>query len=150
MAPATINPDNALGYLVYRASRALVNGLAKSFAAAGHDVTVAQWRVMVNLWLKDGQSQQELGQATGKEKTSITRLIHGMEKRSLVVRVPDQQDRRQNLIYLTHKGRELQSDLMSLALQNLASAQSGIAPQDLETCKEVLRQVIANLRATPE
>jgi len=142
--------NSSLGYLVYRAGRALVNGLSKSFTAAGYDVTVEQWRVMVNLWKRDGQTQQELSQATGKKKTSITRLIHGMEKRNLVVRVPDKNDRRHNLIYLTHKGKQLQNDLMALAQHNLAIAQTGIAPRDLEQCKKVLSRVIGNLQETPE
>jgi DNA-binding MarR family transcriptional regulator len=142
--------ESSLGYLVYRAARALVNGLSKRFTAADYDVTVEQWRVMMMLWNRDGQTQQELSEATGKKKTSITRLIHGMEKRSLVVRVPDQRDHRQNLIYLTRKGKELQNDLMALARQNVATAQAGIAARDLETCKEVLRQVIGNLQAIPE
>ena len=93
-----IDLNNSLGYLVNHAARTLVNGLSKNFAEAGWDVTAEQWRVLVNLWDKDGRTQQELSQATGKKKTSITRLIHGMEKRNLVVRVPDQRDRRQNLI----------------------------------------------------
>ncbi len=136
--------DNSLGYLVNRAARALVNGLTKKFSAAGCDVTVEQWRVLLNLWERDGRTQQELSQATGKKKTSITRLINGMEKRNLVVRVPDQSDRRHNLIYLTHKGRALEERLLALAMQNMKRAQTGIAPQDLAVCKAVLRRVIEN------
>lgn len=140
--------DNSLGYLVNRAARALVNGLTQKFSAAGLDVTAEQWRVLLNLWERDGRTQQELSQATDKKKTSITRLINGMEKRNLVVRVPDQNDRRHNLIYLTHKGRDLQEELLALAWQNMKKAQAGIASEDLDTCKEVLRNVIANLLAT--
>lgn len=137
---------NSLGYLVSRASRAMANGLAKRFAASDCDVTVEQWRVMVNLWLCDGQTQKELSQATDKGKTSITRLIHGMEKRNLVVRVPDQNDGRLKRIYLTHKGRELQDELIVLAAQNQDQAQTGIDKEQLEICMDVLRRVIENLR----
>ena len=141
--------DDSLGYLVNRTARALVNRLSENFSRAGFDVTPEQWRVLVNLWAEDGRTQQALSQATDKKKTSITRLIHGMVKRSLVVRVPDGSDRRQNLIYLTHKGRQLQSGLSVQAKKTLDQAQAGINPQDLAVCKQVLRQVIKNIHMSP-
>lgn len=134
-----------MGYIVGRAGRAMANRLNHNFEAAGYDVTCEQWGVLMNLWQKNGQSQKDLAGVTCKDKTSITRLIHGLEKRNLVVRVPDGSDGRQKLIYLTNKGKAFQQELLQLVQKTLAQAQEGIQNRDLENCKKVLRQVVSNL-----
>jgi len=137
--------EESLGYIVGRAGRAMANRLNHNFEKAGYDVTCEQWAVLMNLWQKNGQSQKDLAGVTCKDKTSITRLIHGLERRNLVVRVPDGSDGRQKLIYLTNKGKAFQQELLQLVQKMLAQAQEGIRKHDLENCKKVLRQVALNL-----
>ena len=70
--------EESLGYATGRAARALGTRLNRNFAEAGYDVTCEQWSVLVNLWQKNGQSQQDLAGTTCKDKTSMTRLIDNM------------------------------------------------------------------------
>jgi MarR family transcriptional regulator, organic hydroperoxide resistance regulator len=138
--------DNSFGTIVHWAERALINRLSKNFRSAGYDITVEQWRVIANLWNREGQSQRELAAAVRKDKTGMTRILNGMEKRNLVVRTPDKTDARNKLIYLTRKGREIQQALVVLTRRTLDEALNGITEEDLEGCKSVLRRVIGNLR----
>ena len=137
--------EDSLGYIIGRASRAMANRLNQNFEQAGYDVTCEQWAVLVNLWQKNGQSQKELAGVTCKDKTSITRLIDGLEKKNVVVRIPDRIDGRQKLIYLTNKGKEFQQKLLSVVQKTLLEAQKEIKPNDLKVCKDVLRQVAQNM-----
>ena len=137
--------DNSFGTIVHWAERALINRLNQNFRSGGYDITVEQWRVLVNLWNREGQSQRELAEAVHKDKTGMTRILNGMEKRDLVVRTPDNADGRNNLIYLTRKGRELQQALVVLTRKTLDEALHGIAEEELERSKNVLRRVIRNL-----
>ncbi len=123
----------------------MANRLNHNFEKAGYDVTCEQWAVLMNLWHKNGQSQKDLAGITCKDKTSITRLLDGLEKKNLVVRTPDKKDARQKLIYLTNQGKAFQQELLKLVKQTLAEAQKGIRPSDLKVCKGVLRQVARNL-----
>ena len=93
------NSDQSLFSLIKRTSKAFRERVYQSFAEAGHDVTGEQMRILWYLWGKDGQIQQDLANVVHKDKTCITRIIDSMEKRDLVVRIPDKMDRRQNLIY---------------------------------------------------
>ena len=68
-----------------------------------------------------------------------------MEKHNLVVRVPDQNDRRVKLIYLTHQGKELQQLLTDGIMQSEQEALEGIDKQELEVCLKVLQQICTNL-----
>ena len=107
--------EQSLLFLIKRTSRNFRKRLNRSFAKAGHDVTTEQWRILRCLQYQDGQRQQDLADVVHKDKTSITRIIDSMEKRDLVVRIPDRLDRRQKLIYLTNKGKRLQEELMQIA-----------------------------------
>jgi DNA-binding MarR family transcriptional regulator len=98
------------------------------------------------LWKEDGKSQQELCNATFRDKPSITRLVDNLEKLQLVKRVPSENDRRINLIYLTRPAQRLQEETMELAEATLNEALEGVPPERVDICKEVLQIVYDNLR----
>jgi DNA-binding MarR family transcriptional regulator len=139
------NIQENLSYLLTRVVRASINRLQKSFVTAGQDVTVEQWMLLVLLWIRDGQHQQQLADALGKDRTTVTRLIDGLEKQNLLIRIPDTESQRQKLIYLTYKGRELEQTLMPLEYENTLRQEFGIAAEDLAICKKVLKNVFDNL-----
>ena len=141
----TYKLEESLGYMMGRAARSMGMRLNHNFLEAGHNVTCEQWGVLVNLWRRNGQSQQELAGTTCKGKTSVTRLIDILEKRNLVVRTPDKVDRRQKLIYLTNKGKEFQQELLYIVEKTLNEAQQSIHAKDIDTCKKVLCRVYENL-----
>jgi DNA-binding MarR family transcriptional regulator len=141
--------ENSFGSIVRRADIALINRLNQNFKNTGYDITTEQYRVLVNLWNKDGQNQQELAEATRKNKTSMTRLLNRLEKRNLVVRVPYNLDNRNKLVYLTNKGKKIPEALANLAKKTLREAQSGISEKNIEICKRVLHDVLDNLYSLP-
>lgn len=137
--------EASLGYLAHRAARDLANDLGRRFAAAGLPLTVEQWRVLTRLWGRDGQTQQDLAQGLMQEKTGISRLVDGLESRSLVVRSRDGQDHRKRRVYLTMEGRKLQRRCQEAAQESQEQAVRGVKPGDLERCLTVLAAVSLNL-----
>lgn len=137
--------EQSLFSLIKRTSKAFRRRLNHRFAEAGHDVTSEQWRILRCLWHKDGQRQQDLADVVHKDKTSITRIVDCMERRDLVVRVHDRLDRRQNLIYLTNKGKRLQEELIQIARRISVEAYQGVAPEDLDIVRRVLTTLHDNL-----
>jgi DNA-binding MarR family transcriptional regulator len=101
---------------------------------------------LYHLWKEDGKSQQELCNATFRDKPSITRLVDNLEKLQLVKRVPSEQDRRINLIYLTKYSQKLQEQTMDMAEETLNEALGGVAADRIDICKEVLQMVYDNLK----
>jgi len=138
--------EDSIGSIIRRAHRVLINKLNKYFRENGYDVTTEQYRIFINLWNKGGQNQQELADATLKNKTSIARLLNGLEEKKLVARVPDKIDRRNKLIYLTRRGKKLPENLAELAKKTLKEAQIGISEDEIEVCKKVLSKIIQNLK----
>ena len=128
-----------------KASIAIARRLQKKFNASGLNLTIEQWSILYHLWKEDGKSQQELCNATFRDKPSITRLVDNLEKLNLVKRVADEKDRRINKVYLTKAAQKLQEETMQLADETLNEALEGVPPEQVNLCKAVLQQVYDNL-----
>jgi DNA-binding MarR family transcriptional regulator len=133
-------------FVTGKASTAIARRLQKKFNNAALNLTIEQWSVLYHLWKQEGMSQQELCNATFRDKPSITRLVDNLEKLDLVKRVPSENDRRINLIYLTKQSQKLQEQSMILAEETLNEALETVPVEKIEVCKEVLQIVYDNLK----
>ncbi len=133
-------------FITGKASTAIARRLQKKFNAAGLSITIEQWSVLYHLWKQEGISQQELCNATFRDKPSITRLVDNLEKLNLVKRVASENDRRINLIYLTKQAQKLQEEAMLIAEETLNEALETVPTEKVDVCKEVLQIVYDNLK----
>ena len=133
-------------FITGKASTALARRLQRNFKQNKIDITIEQWSVLYHLWKEDGLSQQQLCDATFRDKPSITRLVDNLEKLNLVKRVASENDRRINLIYLTKQAQKLQEETMVLAEETLNEALETVPTDKVDVCKEVLQLVYDNLK----
>ena len=133
-------------FITGKASTAIARRLQKKFNASGLNLTIEQWSVLYHLWKQDGISQQELCNATFRDKPSITRLVDNLEKLNLVKRVASQHDRRINLVFLTKQAQKMHEETMELAEETLNEALKTVPADKIEVCKEVLQIVYDNLK----
>ena len=132
-------------FITGKASTAIARRLQKNFKEASIDITIEQWSVLYHLWKQDGQSQQQLCEATFRDKPSITRLVDNLEKSKLVKRVASKNDRRSNLIFLTKDAKSLEQKTMDVANRTLNESLEGVTNGQVEIAKEVLQMVYDNL-----
>ena len=116
-----------------KVSAAINRKLSRNFRQNGLEITPEQWTVLIFLWEKDGVTQQELCNATFKDKPSMTRIS-------------DKKDRRTNLIHLTKDGKELEERARVIANQTLKEALKGITIEELSVSQEVLRKIFFNTK----
>ena len=128
-----------------KVSAAINRKLFRNFRMNGVDITPEQWTVLLFLWEKDGVTQQELCNATYRDKPSMTRLIDNMERLHLVVRISDKKDRRINLIHLTKDGRDLETMARPVANQTLKEALKGVTLDELRVGQELLKKIFFNM-----
>lgn len=133
-------------FITGKASTAVARRLQKNFKDAEIEITIEQWSVLYHLWKEDGQSQQQLCEATFRDKPSITRLVDNLEKSKLVKRVASKNDRRSNLIFLTKEAKNLEQKTMDVANRTLNEALEGVSNGQIEIAKEVLQKVYDNLK----
>src|ERR1043165_8340224 len=79
-------------FITGKASTAIARRLQRNFKQSGVDITIEQWSVLYHLWKQEGLSQQQLCDATFRDKPGITRLVDNLEKIRLVKRMPSKED----------------------------------------------------------
>lgn len=129
-----------------KVSAAINRKLHRNFRQYNVDITPEQWTILLYLWEKDGVTQQELCNATFKDKPSMTRLIDNMERMNLVVRISSKTDRRINQIHLTRTGRDLEEKSLYIANKTLKEALRGLTIEELRISQNVLRKVFSNTK----
>ncbi len=92
---------------VLGASRALVAVAARSLADLADDVTLAQYRVLVELASRGPQRSAEIAQTLGVERSTAGRMCDRLLRKGLVQRRRESGDRRAVRISLTKAGRDL-------------------------------------------
>lgn len=75
------------------------------------EITPAQYGVLSCLWQNYPQTPKQIGGALFLEASSISGILDRMQKKELIIREIDQDNRRNILIYPTEKGKNLQKDI---------------------------------------
>jgi MarR family transcriptional regulator, organic hydroperoxide resistance regulator len=137
--------DRAIGFWIHRVLTASRLEMYRRFREQGEDITPEQWAVLIRLWEKDGITQSELSEATFRDKPTMSRIVDSMEGRGLVERRVDPNDARARLIHLTRRGRALRTKLVPVAEDIVKRMTRGIDTRALETTRDSLRRMFANL-----
>lgn len=137
--------ENNIGFYIGFTANVLKNELIRRFHENGYEITHSQWLILMMLWQKDGRNQNELTSLMYREKTTITRVIEGMEKRGLIFREIDTKDRRNKLCYLTDEGNLLKTKLIPIVQEINDQAISNIDSQEFDIFKNIIKKVLTNL-----
>ena len=129
-----------------KVSLAINRKLTKNFRLKGIDITPEQWTILLFLWDKDGVTQQELCNATFKDKPSMTRLIDAMERQHLVVRISDTNRRRLTLLSVPTERRARHETARPIANQTLMEALRGVKLEEVKLGQELLRKIFYNIK----
>lgn len=111
----------------------------------GINVTPEQYLVLDILWENQPLSQQKIADMIQKDKNSVTKIIDSLEKKNLVSRIVDKNDRRINIIELTEEGRNLEKIATDVAIKFMNDVVQDIDKQDLDSYMKVMRQMKNNL-----
>lgn len=137
--------SKSLIFLTNRIGRMLAHTIRKRFSEQELSLKSEHMGILSDLWQQDGIRQQDLVVSTIKNKGTIARALNFLEKENIVLRVPDKEDKRSKLIYLTHKGKQLQAKIIPVAFQAQQEITKNINPAELKTCLKVLSQIYQNL-----
>lgn len=138
--------DENIIYQIGETSRLVHKRITAIFSERGFDVTVEQFGVLALLWYKEGVKQQDIADGLKRNKTTITRIVENMINRNLIVKVPDQLDKRNKLIYLTQKGKALQKEMVESSGLVYYQTISNITSKDIDKCLVILIQMMKNLQ----
>jgi len=133
------------GVISGRASTAINRRLYRDFRTNELAITPEQWIILMFLSFGDGITQRELANLTFKDRPSITRLLDNLEKRSLIARLADKTDKRNNLIFITKIGTSINQKAREIALKTMKIALEGISEEEVKFGERILKKIFKNL-----
>lgn len=136
---AEITLDSQLCFALYSASNTIDQYYRPLLEE--HDLTYAQYIVLMALAEKDNVSITSLANRLGLSKATMTPLLRRLEGRNLLRREMAEGDERQKFIHLTPEGRELWSE--SCKVTDKVFEKTKLTPDEAATlvalCKRITR-----------
>lgn len=133
---------STFGILFDLTARSFSTHLTNEFSKKGINLTAEQFKVLVILYNKNGLSQQKIADQIAKDKTSVTRLIHGLEKRNFVSRKRSKADLRHRFIYLTDEGKAIQKKVDKIYLKTIEEVFSAYDRKQIKEFRNFLKHAI--------
>ena len=93
------------GYIIERTAKRLKRSFQQTLTALEADITVDQWVLLDLISKQPGISQNEIAEATAKDRPTVTRILDRLEDKQLVERKSDDDDRRKFGLYATRAGK---------------------------------------------
>jgi DNA-binding MarR family transcriptional regulator len=124
---------------VLGASRALVAVAARSLADLAEDVTLAQYRALVELAARGAQRPADLASGLGVDPSTATRMCDRLVRKRLVQRRRIRADRRGVRISLTGAGRALVEEVTRRRRVEIAKIVRRMPRTDRDSALRALR-----------
>jgi len=90
---------------------------------------------------KEEVTLKDMAEKLGKDKSAILRMIDLLEKKELVRRVVDQNDRRKNQLLVTKKGERLIAEFREVELELNCKLMEGLSDADMLTFYKVVDHI---------
>ena len=128
-----------LGYLLKHAFLELEE--LHAVHLAGSAVNVRELSVLLLLNGREPESQQQAAERLGVDRTTMVGLLDGLESKELVVREPDQADRRRNVVVLTDAGRAALKDAKAASDKAERQLLADLSPREAERLRDLLARI---------
>jgi DNA-binding MarR family transcriptional regulator len=96
-----------------------------------------------------GISQQDLSAKLGIHPSRLVAILDELERRELLERKPNADDRRQYALYVTEKGREILTKIGQIARQHQDALCASLTGEEREKLADLLRKIADEQGLTP-
>ena len=141
--PPALPLERSVGYQLRLTHRLMQRSLQARIAP--HGVTLGMWYFLRALWDQEGLTQRELSDRIGTMEPTTMSAILAMEAGGLVQRVRNATDRRKINVFLTPKGRALETVMMPVAREVVDGAVAGLSAREIDLLLSLLGAVQDNL-----
>ncbi|MDB5972725.1 MAG: hypothetical protein JWQ90_5175 [Hydrocarboniphaga sp.] len=142
---ANFRSASSIGYLVKVAHSLMLDRATEAFL--GHDLSFAQWIVLIRL--KEGKevTASDLCRALRHDTGALTRLLDQLEERGYVARERSKEDRRVVYLQLTTAGLQKTTELTPIIVDRLNDALTDFSKAEFNELSRLLNKLIATIRA---
>ena len=137
---AELQLDNQICFRLYTASRLVTHAYTPMLTELS--ITYPQYLVLMVLWEKDTQTVNDIAHRLLLETNTVTPLLQRMEKLKLVTRRKGEQDKRQQIVSLTEKGKAMEEQAYRLIPKGMGE-QLASCPLRIEEYQNLARELDA-------
>lgn len=135
-------PKELLGTTIGKLRNKLHRLMKQRYAAeANIKLTVEEFILLTMIRAKTDQILQNIAIATGKNKSVVMRMIDSLEKKGLVKRTVNPEDRRENLLSITDMGEQVVAEYHKIEKKLSCELLKGIPDEKVEAFFEVVEEI---------
>lgn len=141
------DPTESAGFLVGRVAHALKLRVQEFLDDAGIDMSAEEISILTVLAHLDGPERMKpLSEKLGRDATTVSRQVAGLEEAGLVERSPCPEDGRATVVTITKAGSKLVEQTIPLTLALRGRAMKGISKAEAKTLVNALSRMLNNLK----
>jgi DNA-binding MarR family transcriptional regulator len=114
------------------------------------NLAIAYWYYLRVLAERGELNQLELSKRVGIASTTAVPALDNLEKRGLVQRTRDPNDRRKYFVSLKPEGKRLVDEMLPELTEMISASLEGITQKDMRTFWKVMHQIETNLNQTAQ
>lgn len=145
-----MSDDRPLSALIQAAYRSADAAISDRLRRRGFDVTRAHSAVLANIDIEGGSRATALAERAAVTKQAIGQVIVDLERRGLVTRVPDPDDRRARLVRLTAKGRRVIAAAQEVIREIEANVLEEVGSRGIEMTRRTLSAIVDSTGEKPD
>ena len=130
--------DNQICFRLYTAARLITQAYTPMLTQLG--ITYPQYLVLMVLWEKDCQPVNDIAHRLLLETNTVTPMLQRMEKLGFLSRNKGEQDKRQQIVTLTEKGKQLEAEAHALIPTGMGK-QLAACPLSLEDYQHLAQEL---------
>lgn len=104
--------DKQICFRLYTAARLIQQAYTPMLNQLG--ITYPQYLVLMVLWERDAQPVNDIAHRLVLETNTVTPLLQRMEKQGIVIRQRGKEDKRQQIVSLTEKGKAMEEQAYAI------------------------------------
>jgi DNA-binding MarR family transcriptional regulator len=115
MAKGSLTLERFLPYRLSVVTNRVSGALSRHYAAR-FGISIPEWRVIANLGRYPGLSANQVAERSAMDKVTVSRAVAGLERKGLLERARDGEDKRRSRLTLSARGTEVYGEIAPLAL----------------------------------
>ena len=115
-----------------------------SVKLAEYDVTPSQYGVLSCLWGKSHATPKQIAETLCLETSTISGVLDRMQKKDLIDRVINKEDRREVQVIITEKGKSLEDPISKIIDEVNAEVLKDFKQEEVLNIKNALREIANN------
>ena len=138
--------DNQVCFRLYSAARMVMQAYTPFLNELG--ITYPQYLVLLVLWEKEALPVNDIAHRLHLETNTVTPLLQRMERQGIVIRRKGDQDKRQQIVSLTEKGRAMEQKAFDIIPKGMGDrlAACPLSMDDYKHLAEQLDSIIETLK----